>query len=98
MTFLSAKKTKPVTIRIPIEMLEEYKKKAEDTGVATSKVLADACVSWWETAKSMEAQQEAKAEEDNALHKPVEPVNIDGRQVHLTDPYSYKPYIFLDQE
>ena len=98
MTFLSAKKTKPVTIRIPIEMLEEYKKKAEEAGVATSKILADACVSWWETAKSMEAQQEAKAEEDNDLHKPVEPVNIHGKQVHLTDPYSYKPHIFLDQE
>lgn len=96
MTFLSRNKTKPVTIRVPIEMLEEYKKIADDTGIATSKALADACVSWWETAKSMDAQQETKKSIDANL--PADTVNVGGRQVHLTDPFSYKPHTFLDQE
>ena len=91
MTFLSSK-TKPITIRLPLDFIEEYKKKAEDAGVATSKLLADACVSWWETAKHMEVQQEPENLESRTM------IKVDGEHVHLTDPYSYKPHIFLDKE
>ena len=93
MTFLSPKKTKPVTIRLPVEMLEEYKKKAEEAGVATSKLLADDCVSWWKTAKHMEVQQPEVKEIEGRKW-----VKVDGEEVHLTDPFSYKPHIFLDNE
>jgi len=94
MTFLSNNKTKPITIRLPVEILEEYKKKAEDAGVATSKLLADACVSWWMTAKHMEVQQEPEVKELEGRKW----IKVEGEAVHLTDPYSYKPHIFVDDE
>ena len=94
MTFLFPKKTKPITIRLPVEILEEFKKKAEDAGVATSKLLADACVSWWMTAKHMEVQQEPEVKELEGRQW----IKVEGEAVHLTDPYSYKPHIFVDDE
>ena len=94
MTFLSPKGTKPVTIRLPAEILEKYKKKAEEEGVVVSRLLTDACVSWW---KRMEAQQD-KQEEKIRITKEIEDRKRregQGDEVHLTDPYTYKPYIFI---
>ena len=93
MTFPSLRKSKPITMRLPIEMLEEYKKKAEDAGVAPSKLLADDCVSWWKTEKRMEAQQgTADIPEAELTQKSPE------QSVYLTDPYVHKPHIFIDQD
>jgi hypothetical protein len=75
-------------------MLEEYKKKAEEAGVATSKLLADACVSWWKTAKHMEVQQVSEVQHLEGRKF----IKIEGEEVHLTDPYVYKPHIFLNEE
>ena len=93
MTFLFPKKTKPITIRLPVEILEEFKKKAEDAGVATSKLLADACVSWWMTEKRMEAQQGAADIPEAELTQ-----KSPDQSVYLTDPYVHKPHIFIDQD
>jgi len=100
MTFLSPKGTQPVTIRLPAEILEEYKKKAKEEGVVVSRLLTDACVSWWKTAKRMEAQQD-KQEEKIKIAKEIEDRKrregeID--EVHLTDPYTYKPHIFIKSD
>jgi len=92
MIFPIARKSKPVTIRLPVEVIEQYKKKAEKEGVALSKLLADSCVSWIETAKQMELRQEPEVSEVDKSNK----ISVDGKTVHLTDPYAYKPHIFLE--
>ena len=91
MIFPIARKSKPVTIRLPVEVIEQYKKKAEEEGVALSKLLADSCVSWIETAKQMDVQQEPEVSEVDYNNK----VSVDGKTVHLTDPYVYKPHTFV---
>tara|TARA_R100001443_G_scaffold31997_1_gene46175 strand:+ start:153 stop:416 length:264 start_codon:yes stop_codon:yes gene_type:complete len=83
--------SKPITIRLPLEVLDQYKKKAEKEGVALSKFLADSCISWIENEKHMDVQQEPEVSEVDDISK----VSVDGKTVHLTDPYVYKPHTFL---
>jgi len=91
MIFPIARKTKPITLRLPVEVLDEYKERAEKEGVALSKFLADSCISWIENEKQMELQQEPEVSEVDKSNK----VSVDGRTVHLTDPYAYKPHTFV---
>ena len=98
MTFLSPKGTQPVTIRLPAEILEKYKKKAEEEGVVVSRLLTDACVSWWEANETWRRRREDKVEEKIRITKEIEDRKRregQGDEVHLTDPYTYKPYIFI---
>ena len=46
------------------------------------------------TAKHMEVQQEPEVKELEGRKW----IKVEGEAVHLTDPYSYKPHIFLDDE
>jgi hypothetical protein len=96
MIFLSAKKTKPITLRLPVEVLDEYKEMAEKEGVALSKFLAESCVSWIEAAKQMDKQQEPESLEVMKDPEGRQWVKVEGEQVFLTDPYSHKPHTFFD--
>ena len=81
-----------MSIRIPVEVVDYIKKRASEMGTSPSRLASDACVSWWKTAKHMEVQQVPEVKELEGRKW----IKVEGEAVHLTDPYSYKPHIFLD--
>jgi hypothetical protein len=89
MIFRSAK-TKPISIRLPVEVICEYQKRADKEDVALSKVLANACVLWLEAEKQMDLQHAPE-------QQPVKnTVAVESNKVHLTDPFKYKPHTFFE--
>ena len=91
MIFRSAK-TKPISIRLTVEVLDQYQKRADLEDVALSKVLANACVSWLEAEKQIELQHAPKFIDTDGRKW----IKVDGEEVHLTDPYTYKPHAFTE--
>jgi len=80
-----------MSIRIPVEVVDYFKKRALETGVSVSRLAGNACVSWMETEKRIEAQQgTTDAPEAELIQKSPD------QSVYLTDPYVHKPHIFVD--
>ncbi len=79
-----------ITIRLPESALKIYRARAAKSGVAVSKVVADACVSVIETPKLMDEQQAMPTELTEGRPTP--------EKVYLSDPYAYKPFTFLESD
>lgn len=80
-----------ITIRLPESALEIFRDRAAKSGEAVSKVVADACVSVIETPKLMEEQQAMPMELAEGEAPPPE-------KTYLSDPFAYKPFIFVDSD
>jgi len=80
-----------ITIRLPESALEIFRDRAAKSGEAVSKVVADACVSVIETPKLMEEQQAMPMELAEGEAPPPE-------KTYLSDPFAYKPFVFVDSD
>ena len=79
-----------ITIRLPESALKICRAKADQSGEAVSKVVADACVSVIDTPKLMDEQQAMPTELTEGRPVP--------EKIYLSDPYAYKPFTFLESD
>ena len=79
-----------ITIRLPESALNIFRAKAAKSGEAVSKVVADACVSVIDTPKLMDEQQVMPTELTEGRPVP--------EKIYLSDPYTYKPFTFLESD